>query len=266
MQFQQCFVAFLDILGFREMVKDQQRVTQAITFIQSAIANGISQGSHGIFPNDPIHQMSLSDSIVFSIPTGASLYEHYKRLRFLLHAVQKFQQLCAINDIWIRGGVSWGQLSTGQNVVGEGLVKAFEIEQSARFPRVVIDPRILPELFTPLNGPKSRQELIKEINLSFGVQNYSGEFLFSKEKHLAQPFQGYLQDDVPLFVHYFHNLYSQDFTENQRQKICENISKWVYKTKSTEIYSKYRWVIDYAYAVSPTESHETNFIKDLLRL
>jgi hypothetical protein len=100
MNFQNCFVGFLDVLGFREILKETDRVIQIVSKVESAIKSSNSISSkHGIFPKEPITQFSLSDSIVLSIPVGINIYESYKNLRFLLSAIEKFQFQCALDNI-----------------------------------------------------------------------------------------------------------------------------------------------------------------------
>lgn len=251
MNFENRFVAFIDILGFREIVKEKTEVARVMNIIQSAIQTaGVDQESHKIFPKDELKLTALSDAIVISILIGSDKYEAFKSLRYLLSAVEKIQYKCAISDIWMRGGVSWGELHHEENVVGEGLVRAYELEQNAIFPRVLIDPALIPDFFSLQRGPQNRRELISEINQKYNRPEYSGKFIFDKQE-LVNGFSGCFQDDVPLFVHYFNSVYDEATPENDRISIAKALKKRLYCAASPQIYAKYRWVVDYLSVIPP---------------
>ena len=255
--FENRLVCFLDILGFSEIVKNIVEVQRIIQIIDDVVTEAIPIDKQGIYPTSPIIKTALSDSIVLSIYLPNGKYEALKTLRYLLHVVETIQLRCALSDVWIRGGISWGELhhaTNGGNVVGIALVKAYRLEQEAKYPRVILDPSLIPDFFVPLKGAGDREELIKDVNLTFNAPAYSGTFLYDESKNKGNGYQGFFLDDVPFFVNYFGTLYEKRITEAEREKIGEYIRKRIYSNYNPSIYSKYRWVVDYIKAITPIGS------------
>lgn len=270
MEFNDRFVAFLDILGFKEILKrDNQEVERIMHIISDVTQDVTTVSGHGIIPDDNITQTVLSDSIVLSIPAPGIIKDAYKNFRFLLHVVEKIQFKCALEDVWIRGGISWGNLHhelSGGNVIGQGLVNAYLFEQTAHYPRVLIDPSIIPDYFGKLGCSATRSAFISEINMTWGASVYSGKFIFDKSK-IQAAFHGYFQDDMPLFVHYFNSIYEEKTPESARTKISDLLKSRLYSSKETAIYAKYKWVVDYLLTIAPEDINvEQGFFHDLCLL
>lgn len=167
-----------------------------------------------------------------------------KALRFLLSAVEKIQFELALENIWIRGGVSQGELShNDRNVIGHGLVNAYLLETKASFPRVLVDPLVFQKLFESQleeGELKPRQSVLSEINMTWSNSNYSGRFIFDW-KHAA-PINDFTQD-YPFFVNYLNPLLVESNTEF-RDKLFVNLAARLYQNEPS-VYRKYRWVCDY---------------------
>ena len=253
LEFKERFVCFLDILGFSEIVKDHSEVQRVMAIIDGVVAEAVPTDGQKIYPTDPVRKTVFSDSIVLSILLPEDQYETIKTFRFLLHVVEQIQLKCALGNVWMRGGISWGPLHhdvDGGNVIGHGLVKAYAVEQVATYPRVVIDPAIIPGVFRKRYGARDKKSLIKDINITFNAPAYSGTFLYDSEKCPGNGFQGFFQDDVPLFVNYMGTIYGDKVTEAARDKLGENIRMRLYAKHDPKIYAKYRWVIDYLKATT----------------
>ncbi len=265
MIFEERFVAFLDILGFSEIITKEVEIRRIVEIVKTETVNAKEPGSHGIFPDEKIKATYLSDSIVLSITTGEALNDAFKRLRYLLSAVERIQYRCALQDVWIRGGVSWGKLNHDENVVGEGLVKAYRLETTARFPRVLFDMSLISDFFEKkFDGPENRTQLLSEINMTWGAAEYSGKFLFDRTK-LENPFHGMFQDDGLLFVHFMNAIYGEE--AEVRQKLADSLRKRLYTATKPEIYAKYQWVVHYLMTIAPSDSAENDkFYSTLLSL
>ena len=135
-----------------------------------------TRSGHGIIPKNPLKSIIISDSIILWIkydPTSNA--DDVKSLRFLLHCVQQIQYECALSDIWLRGGVSHGEVLTDdKNIFGKGYISAYLLEQQADFPRVIFDVDTM-KLALPNRNPP---EHIKDMNQTFGCSIYNGKFLF----------------------------------------------------------------------------------------
>lgn len=224
LEFKECFVAFIDILGFKNIVKDQATITRIDGIITGWLGTHANiEGQNAIVPAGHLKVTSFSDSIILSIPIGTNGYYSYKMLRYLLSIIERIQFSLAKEGVWFRGGISWGHLHHEKNVYGEGLDKAHQIEQSAEFPRVVLDPELLVNFFLEKGVAKDKEDFIKNMNVTYNEPTYSGKFIFENDK---------VKDD-------------------ERDKIIDNIRKNLYSSKDKSIYSKYRWVVEYLIATAP---------------
>lgn len=144
-QYQQCYVAFLDILGFKNRISTAScdEIYHAFVKMQTDEIKKIRWAEKDL--NLPIEQVKtqiLSDSIVYyidqDIPNafGALLICCSYMIGVL--AGQK-------QPIFFRGGIAKGDIFVEDNVIfGPAMVEAYSMES-----RMAVDPRIiiLPELF-----------------------------------------------------------------------------------------------------------------------
>ena len=137
-EYKEHYVAFLDILGFKELLS-----SASCDEIHS-IFDVLHEKSHGTYNlNDVeikafehIHHMILSDSVIVYIESDvedafASLILICKKLQFALANREK--------PILLRGGIAVGGLFYENDIIfGEGLTKAYLLENNlAKYPRIV---------------------------------------------------------------------------------------------------------------------------------
>lgn len=137
-EYKEHYVAFLDILGFKELLRNA-----SCDEIHS-IFDLLHKKSHGRYNlNDVeikafehIHHMILSDSIIIYIESDiedafASLVRICNKLQYSLANRE--------NPILLRGGIAVGELFFEDDIIyGEGLSKAYLLESKlAKYPRIV---------------------------------------------------------------------------------------------------------------------------------
>lgn len=265
---QNVYIAFIDILGFTELVKAQnwnENLDKVFTVVENSIRSTKTAQTSGIVPNDPLRSLFVSDSIIlWQKPNDDEDWkEKAKALRFLLHAVEKIQFECAKENIWMRGGISYGKVLFDQNntnIGGPAYLKALGLEKVADFPRVIVDAKIVSETFSHV---QSRKDYLREINQKYKYEEYSGKFLYDFGPY---PCTGStFIHDYPFFVHYLNRLSSED---EQGQKnlnaIWENLRKNIF-ANSPSIFRKYQWVLEYLehYSKHLPGSHiKTKFVQD----
>lgn len=128
------YVAFLDVLGFKEMVYNLDgKLDIYFNTIQSVLSN--------INEDKPkIEYQLVSDSIILACDLKKEDFI------ILLTAIQTIQAKCTIQNIWIRGAISIGSIYFNREnniVIGSGLNTAYLLESLAKYPRVIIDPKII---------------------------------------------------------------------------------------------------------------------------
>ena len=159
-EYKQCYVAFLDILGFKDLVFSSKKSTIENYF---GIVDSAIQYLKRISNKQDIKYITISDSIILSVEHGKDKNENFHRLQNLCVAVGLIQASLALKNIWLRGGISSGEAFFDQHeyqVVGQAYIDAYLLEQqTALYPRIVIDGKIIKEFKL-----KSAKDFIEKIN------------------------------------------------------------------------------------------------------
>lgn len=133
------YVAFIDILGFGEMVRgDCQAPTGEQVHVQKLMA--VHDATRARFVNNADYQLlQFSDSVVI-----ARSYDPAALPEFL-EVVRGFQRDLFSRGLLCRGGVACGKhLLQGSFMFSGGLVEAYNLERDiARFPRIVVSDNLL---------------------------------------------------------------------------------------------------------------------------
>ena len=161
--YEERIVVFIDILGFKDLVekgkfedvnsvydeflkmvkKMNERINSNIFF--QKLAAKIETKEKLVFKEREDEIVFFSDCVVWSYPTG-----DLSKLPFILvliNVIGGFHILFNIlfgKGILIRGGLSIGNIyQKGNKLFGDGLIKAYLMEQKAKYPRIAIDKDIV---------------------------------------------------------------------------------------------------------------------------
>lgn len=155
-------VAFIDILGFSELVggtaSDVSRLrhlTAALKDLYDHIWQWEADGSYSSFAFT-----QFSDSIVISSLAGTS--DSFEMLQQLLLGVM---ELVDSYDILVRGGITRGELIHDRvMVVGPAMVEAYHLESKvAKYPRIIIDRKLKEQIETDLEESIRAQTTLTEV-------------------------------------------------------------------------------------------------------
>jgi hypothetical protein len=215
------YVAFLDVLGFKELVY-ARRIGELEMYFDTISV------TLDVLKNDKRHIKSLliSDSTILISPDSTDDF------KTLLRAVQTIQAKLALKNIWIRGGISYGEVyfDQGSNiVVGKGLIDAYLLESQAKFPRVIIDTTIIKRI------AENRQLFYHIINPDFDPAANS-------RLKLVHNFFKYIPDDC-FFVAYGHRIILDAIRDKSMHIVYELILNNVYADQKN--YEKHVWVKNY---------------------
>lgn len=135
----ECFVAFIDILGFKEMIKDDNGTGKSLSLIIKATQNGTNelfnrkqQANHPYkYWYSEFKVQSFSDCFCFSIPlefTGGEKDYKQNFVSFYGWLSVFFTELQA-EGILCRGGISQGWHYSEKSIIfSQALIDAYETE------------------------------------------------------------------------------------------------------------------------------------------
>lgn len=138
----QHYVAFLDVLGFSEMVRHD---TENDKHEYLGRLFKCHQQAPGLFAGHPdCSIVQFSDSVVIAKPYEADSFQWF------CECVAKYQRMLLDVEILCRGGVAINNhYSNGNFTFSAGLIDAYRLEsRTARYPRVVVSKDVL-ELACP---------------------------------------------------------------------------------------------------------------------
>ena len=136
------YVAFIDVIGFKNLVCSDNKQKLDTIFEKTKLAFDMYDEQ-----KENIKKFILSDSIILAIEPG----DHKKdRFKMILTASRNLQAFLAVEGILVRGAISqgdfqyenWGKY--GKIFYGKGFISACELEKKAVYPRIILDPRLIP--------------------------------------------------------------------------------------------------------------------------
>lgn len=215
MAYQEKYVAFLDILGFKEIVKSssnkngnhgKSKIHQALRYMD-IIAEMNDQAANNINKENVIRH--ISDSIILSYPVH--------NFELLLESVATLQFNLAEYGMYLRGAITFGEVFDEDGpIYGPGIIEAYELESShAIYPRVILSESVL----------KKEKETLKIISQTIktdrdGMVYINWKYRKSQNNH-----------------EHFNNIILG---------INSNITKMLKKyKKKPNIHQKYQWLNDY---------------------
>ncbi len=238
--YKKSYCAFLDILGFKELVNSKSKDSIKKIELYFSLVEETKNYLQAINEKRDIGVMAISDSIILSCEIPPSLDDKVEKLRHFLIAINLIQAKLCEHDVWLRGGISFGDVSfnaTESFIVGPGYVRAYSLEKTAKFPRIVIDVELVAIL-----GFDTPQEFIDKINLrqTNGPQydNWKTDIVFDwkRSPRINIPFS----QDIPLFLDFLSGVLKKEEALNE---VIEHLKRNI--KSDMRFYDKYRWVVDY---------------------
>lgn len=143
-QFEKRAVAFIDVLGFKQVVASSQSGGKAHAELEELIyllESAVPTLDKAVTPSVPKHliptHIYISDSIILSAPLTSSDLPGYDGLSVLVMRIIQIGQMMLSKGYLIRGGISIGPIwHTKSNIVGPAYQEAYAIETMTVVPRV----------------------------------------------------------------------------------------------------------------------------------
>lgn len=138
-QYTDCYIAFLDILGFKNLIdtKPCEEIYKIFSTKMKKPLSAFSKGTKSILDMEDIKMKVMSDSICFYVDS-----QKRNALVGLIATCAYFQvELLRLHEpILSRGAIVQGDIYADDSVIfGPGFVKAYQMEEhSAKFPRIIV--------------------------------------------------------------------------------------------------------------------------------
>lgn len=240
-EYQECFVAFLDILGFSIKCEKKELSCSEIYMLLSInrIINEIAkhQFLQHIIPEDitdNIYYSIMSDSIFIASP--ASNFG----LLYLLYLCSIIQNMLLENNMLLRGGITKGEFFGQDDIVfGPAVIEAYKIERDiSRYPRIVLSKGIIDEMkLAGVFKKKTVNDYILSAKNPTTQSTINSQFgILTKQS----------TNDSLYFVNYLNPF--QIIKINKDEDLKNNIEKTIaegLKEQNTKIKEKYEWLNTY---------------------
>ena len=139
-------ITYLDVLGFRDLVehKTAGQISQIIRILKET-----TKQDKDVSKEHEMGFFNFSDTTIRIAPlyTKTNLERPSGHLFWEILGLVHVQFELALQNIIVRGAVAAGDIVKSWGVLyGPGLVRAYELEQKASYPRIIIDPKLFEEL------------------------------------------------------------------------------------------------------------------------
>lgn len=175
-KYEQRVIAFIDILGFKEIIRQSEQDTGKIELLHSVLEHlktmetaetwtmqlleveedAQKKGLKNFDVRNRINTTAFSDSIVVSVKVAGNVNEMTSTLVANLAYVGS---MLMEKGILFRGGITIGNIIHKANgvVFGQGMIDAYLLEtKSAKYPRLVLSDKLIKNLNYPLERKADR--------------------------------------------------------------------------------------------------------------
>jgi hypothetical protein len=162
-EYKKRLVAFIDVLGFKNLVfaADLAPIEKYYSFLLSKFADGAIKRR--------LEYLLVSDSIVIFCD------DTKENLTTLIKFAGLLQSGLLTEGIIVRGAISRGELFVDQEkniIVGAGLVHSYALEAAAKYPRVIVDRKVIEHHFGSTTNAIKMTYTGSRPNLS--IQSHNG--------------------------------------------------------------------------------------------
>jgi len=139
------YVAFLDILGFRELItnlnEDETKLSSVRDLLRN-IHNPDPELFKNLLPKSDFRAQSISDAVAISATMTPEGLAH------IFMAVERLAQKLLKAGYFLRGAIAKGKVFHDHEMVfGEGVVRAYHFESAvARYPRIMLPREIVEDV------------------------------------------------------------------------------------------------------------------------
>jgi len=156
-EYHNAFVTFIDILGFKNIVENEEAESINSRLDAMLLFNKLPQKRRDLYSKENYLPMTvqISDSIIRIQPVPLVNSDDFNILDFFIGELESLiisQGNLACNGIFIRGGITFGKICVHKSrIFGPAFNRAYQLESNlARYPRIILDDNIIADRNNPL--------------------------------------------------------------------------------------------------------------------
>ena len=176
------FVAFLDLLGYKDFFNDKKHdVGRFLETINEALISTID-GTNQQYTHVPdVYKPKIkmfSDNILIAVRSTHKNENDFLPYLNLVRTVANIQRLFITKyRLYLRGGIAKGMFYFGEKYVfGEALIRAYEMEQSAIYPKIIIDDKYIEKIIESANKKAGRHNTFADILIDVVGKERDGSY------------------------------------------------------------------------------------------
>lgn len=263
-------VAFIDILGFKEIVKanDKSKKNDIIyelqlaleqAFKKSIIITGHWLDGFGKLDNEQLKEKlkhkQFSDNIYISFDFKDDNSDYELAVYMVTIIAAYYQRIMLTKGFYVRGGIATGTVYFDDYMIfSNALIKAYDIEtKTAKYPRIVIDEGVIKKL-----NKVSKQNIIRTLFPKLIVKDWAGVAFLNPFKimefiqkmltiapEIIPELEKFIVDN-PKIVEDASKL-EQDLTDNVlTELVWDRVNEKLKKhKKNKDIYEKFLWLREF---------------------
>ncbi len=246
-KYEQRIVSFIDILGFKEIIKESEHDTSKITIIYEVLdflknqerpnhwnlelikieEDAQRKGVNRFDISKRTNCTCFSDSIVVSVKIEND--DVNEMLSNLISNLSQLGSQLLLKGILMRGGISIGNLIHHDNgvIMGPSLIEVYELEKNiSRFPRIILSNKLIKKLNYPLLSKSERYPYHQYLQrFEDGCVGFHQMIFFEVMQSWEKMSKDSLRSDL----------------KSIKLRILQGLDS---SFEHPEIYSKYRWLMN----------------------
>lgn len=280
MEFSEYYVAYFDVLGYKEAFKKSKDISakliesieQSIDVMKQIVSVVNASYDDSIDKKPEVEYKFFSDNILISYKEAKHPFSAFYLVSFLRLVATIQRVFFEGSHLIVRGGVTKGPLYLTKDFVGgEALIDVVELEQSAVYPRIVVDDCVISELDSEMQNDvlknimaaSSQDLLVKHIDGKFFLN-----YIISYDPWIMFPKNGSQFEPVDSFEEFLKN-YSEgrqrkpiykpecqkevsvilrkhkEFVEAMVNKFSQSSNDKTIESERVKILKKYLWLVSF---------------------